>query len=171
MGLSGDACGGICCLGIAALVCLIIGLPTYLVGCNETLYPGGCVAYTVKEGVVRSTSTDEETCQECTTIYTGETSTVVCIPYTCYGAFVQWDLCEEKLGTWSSSSDAQNAADIYHCGTRKTVWVTKDDPAMCTSDSAQVTTALPIVGITFLVLMGVFALAAVTVGLLDVASF
>jgi len=165
-----DAKCGICCVFVCAAICLCIGLPTYLVGCNDTAYPAGCVAYAVKQGVVERASTSQETCERCSSKSGSSGTRTVCVPYTCYSAHVQWDICSEKLGTWSSFRDAENAASAFSAGKKATVWVSKSDASTCTSNSARVTTSLPIVGITFLTLMGVFSLAGVVAALMEMWS-
>ena len=147
-----------------AIVCLIIGLPTFLVGCNATNYKFGCVAYSVVDAHVQKSWIDIEICQNC---YNDGT---MCDDYICYGAFVDWNVCTEKIGTWWNKDNAEAKAALYRPGDQYTVWITKAKPVTCTSDGSSVMVALPIVGITFFTLTGFFLILACTIGIAELCS-
>jgi len=138
-------------LTIASFVFFTIGLPTYLMGCNDTLYPLGCVGYFKGDGVVQSTNVSPTTCQQCQQV--GDTN--ICIPYTCYNAVVQFDVCKYIIGDYSSQSDAQSIVSNYHIGSKYILYRLKSTPDQCTTNSKMVTTDLPITGVFFLGLFGI----------------
>ena len=163
MALGRDQCGCLVTLLVLASVFFIIALPTYLMGCNDTLYPAGCAAYFVQSGVVSGSRTDAETCQSCQ--YVGKN--LICIPYTCYGAFVDFGVCEHKIGTYGDTTSATNAANAYDPGASATLYRLKSDPSSCTDNTEQVTVLLPRVGIAFFVLFGLAVLAALSIVLYE----
>jgi hypothetical protein len=141
----------ICILSVCSGIFLMIGLPTYLMGCNDSLYPAGCVGYKVDTGIVQSTSIDARTCQTC---YSDGNGGQWCSYYECYGFTVYYDVCTEVHETYDKQSDAEVAARSYIHGLKETVFRQKADLNSCTNNSQQVTVNLPITGVTFLVLSG-----------------
>lgn len=139
-----------------ALVCFIIGLPTYLMGCNDSVYPAGCVGYYVGTGTVAGTDIKQTVCSYC---YQAGAVTV-CNSYPCYEAYVRYDVCANMLGTWSIRSDAQHELNKYSIGTKETVFREKSKPSVCTNNVKRVTVDLPITGVVFLTLTGFFLIIA-----------
>ena len=152
-------CCLICCLSVPLVISLLIGLPTFLMGCNSEYYKYGCAGFNRMNGVVVKSNTQEMTCDAC---YSSGDSQI-CTSYTCYGAFVDWSVCVERLGTWSNEADAISTANKYYKGLEMTVWVEKAKADECTSNSEKVSKSLPITGIVFLSISGALALALIIV--------
>lgn len=152
-----------CCLIfwiiVALIISLVIGLPTFLMGCNSEYYKYGCVGYERVNGVVANSYTQQMICNRC--YKSGNTQ--ICTSYTCYGAYVDWSVCVEQLGHWSDEKDAESTANRYYKGLQMTVWVEKSGTKECTSNSEKVSTDLPITGIVFLSISGAIALTLIIV--------
>jgi hypothetical protein len=133
---------------IISIVFLIIGLPTYLMGCNDTLYPLGCVGYFKSVGIVQSTYVSQSICQKC--VLVGKNN--VCTAYTCYNAIIQFDVCKYDIGSYTSQSDAKSAVSYYQVGNKYILYRLKSTPDQCSTNSKMVTTDLPITGVFFLTL-------------------
>ena len=136
----------ILCGLIISLVCLLsIGLPTYLLGCNNTMYPQGCVGYYEDTGVVQSHKITENKCEA----------------GTCYHLSIEFDVCNYDLGTFYDMSSMLCSANKYPIGYKYDVYRTRVNTDNCITDSIRVTNDLPITGIVFLVLAGINMLVIV----------
>jgi hypothetical protein len=139
------------CLITTTVAFLTIGLTTYLLGCNNVVYPAGCVGYYADVGIVQNSGVSKITCQSCTTI----NKVNVCHPYTCYNSVVNFNICTADLGSPRSIQDAENLLNSYKPGTQHNVYRLKTQPNQCTANTKMVTNDLPIVGIFFLTLTAI----------------
>ena len=153
----------LCCFSLSALVCLAIGLPTYLMGCNDRFYPTGCVAYRIepKATVDAHYVSSSESC----VVYMTVNDIQMCTVWeTVYGGSVHFVVgCQYGLDNLYKSEDGARNALInnYPIGSTHLVYIERARPDTCSANSKRVTNDLPITGITFLTLTGVFLLALI----------
>ena len=132
---------------------LIVGLGTFLTGCNSTLYPMGCPLYTATLGTVANTTIlancDRSSCR--------------------FNALIDWTVCTEQVeGRQENTREwAQFMLDAYPTGHRERVWLPKPGLGVlngCFSEGTfkRVSSELPIVGILFFVLTGILCMCMCT---------
>jgi hypothetical protein len=145
---------------IFSVVFLTIGMSTYMMGCNTTLYPAGCVAYSPEVAIVNSTGTSSE---ECCIFYTKINDVQICSLYKkCWHGVVYFDTCtyDDGMITFDESYARTSINERYKLGNVMTVFRERRDMGKCTPDMMQVQTTLPIVGIVFLCLSGLMIIIA-----------
>ena len=138
-----------------SFIFLIIGMPTYIMGCNTTMYPAGCVGYSPEHAVVKSTGTSKSTC---CWLYTTVNKVQQCAVWqSCWYGVVNFDTCRyEDAKSWDDEHSASTSiAEQYRLGDSFMVFRSRSDMNKCTINSTQVQTALPIVGAVFLSLSAV----------------
>lgn len=151
------------CFGVSAVVCLSIGLPTFLMGCNEHFYPAGCVAYRVEPTATVDALYISKS--ECCIQYTRVNDVQLCVNWvTCYYSSAHFDVgCTYQLDNTYSTEDSarNNLFSQFPIGSKHLVYIERAKPDKCSGNIQRVTTDLPNTGIAFLTLTGFFIIALI----------
>ena len=140
-----ECCGFTVCWMFITGMIAIVGLGTFLTGCNSIFYPLGCPLYTSTVGTVVNTTSsrncDIDSCR--------------------HTVLIDWSVCTEQVdgGKNSDMEWADFTMNSYPTGHQEKVWLPKPNMGViggCFSENfnRSVSRDLPIVGIIFLTLTG-----------------
>lgn len=147
--------------GFFGLICFIIGLTCYLLGCNSEL-EGQCTNYSIINGNVYSTQIRTDTCSRCRHYCKDNNGNRYCCSreyYDCYDAFVYANYGKSNNTCWlqtssdSSYSSAEESLSKYDIGDHVN-WLKRKNSGTKECITPKQAMDLWIVGITFLSLCG-----------------
>lgn len=143
------------CICCAFMVCFIIGLPTFLCGCNKNVN-GSCLSYTIVSGTVTGYGVDEHLCSYCSCH--NKNGCCGYTYYTCYDSYVDVtygsnDTCYMTTANdYRSKSEAVAESHDYVRGEHLTLYKSKTTHE-CFEES-NVVTLWWYVGVVFLSVAG-----------------
>jgi hypothetical protein len=162
---------------VIGVICLIIAMPTYFMGCNKNVSTT-CFAYNTFKGTVYKTEIDTNTCSRCIqhADASNKNKCTYTEYYTCYNAYV-WarkgpsnssSTCYYQIvHDYSSKQNAQNQVNDWNIG-ENVNWLQKKGTHECVNVGEAYT--LWVVGIVFFSLMGAAFMVAICFGLLEMLA-
>jgi hypothetical protein len=152
------------CIICLAVISFIIGLPTFLFGCNTSVSKE-CIGYNIFNGIVYKTVINEETCSSCI-IYYDNGICQIYNDYSCWDAYVYAHYINNNNQTTSSCKlqtafsesseyNAEKSLDIYYIG-ENVNWYKKKGTNECEINVNLLT--LWYVGVVFLSFTGLMIL-------------
>ena len=109
---------------ISIIICIIIGIPMWVVGCNPNV-KNGCLTREIVEGTVANSTVSTETCSSCSVYCYVNKMTICCMYdyYDCYDVTVDFaygnndtNICLYLSGTYDDIDDATNTMNSYSLG-------------------------------------------------------